>query len=84
MKHTDEGAAPQLFPGVRVRMNRLGLERHPRYRDREGLIVSRGAPSSWRVKFDVRKTIQLIHQDYLEPTEPAAASQQVVRQHRLP
>ncbi len=69
---------PSLFYGARVRMSRLGRERHPKYGDREGLIVGRGTPSSWRVKFDNRKTIQAIHRDYLElAVQPASASPQV-------
>ncbi|ACF00694.1 hypothetical protein Rpal_2173 [Rhodopseudomonas palustris TIE-1] len=55
-----------LCRGDRVRMSPLGRERHPRYGTREGVIVGQGSPSSWRVKFDDRKTIQAIHQDYLE------------------
>jgi hypothetical protein len=55
-----------LRPGVRVRMSPLGLERHPKYGMREGLIVGRGSPSSWRVRFDERKTVQAIFQGYLE------------------
>jgi hypothetical protein len=65
---------PSLFHGARVRMSQLGRERHPKYGDREGLIVGRGTPSSWRVKFDDRKTIQAIHRDYLElAVQPAGA-----------
>jgi hypothetical protein len=55
-----------LAPGIRVRMSAFGLARHPKYGDRQGLIVARGSASSWRVKFDERKSIQTIHQDYLE------------------
>lgn len=55
-----------LAPGVRVRMSAFGLARHPKYGDRQGLIVARGSASSWRVKFDERRSIQTIHQDYLE------------------
>ncbi|WP_234826887.1 hypothetical protein [Rhodopseudomonas palustris] len=55
-----------LGRGDRVRMSALGRERHPRYGNREGVIVGQGSPSSWRVKFDDRKTVQAIHQDYLE------------------
>jgi hypothetical protein len=62
---------PRLFHGARVRMSPLGRERHPKYGDREGVIVGRGAPSSWRVKFDDRKTIQAIYRDYLEPAGAA-------------
>jgi hypothetical protein len=70
-----------LFHGARVRMSRLGRERHPKYGDREGLIVGRGSPSSWRVKFDDRKTVQAIYRDYLElAAQPAGASPQVVPQ----
>ncbi|MFT4277351.1 MAG: hypothetical protein QM576_13435 [Rhodopseudomonas sp.] len=55
-----------LCRGDRVRMSPLGRERHPLYGNREGVIVGQGSPSSWRVKFDDRKTVQAIHQDYLE------------------
>jgi hypothetical protein len=58
-----------LAPGIRVRMSAFGLARHPKYGDRQGLIVGRGSASSWRVKFDERKSIQTIHQDYLETVE---------------
>ena len=68
-----------LFHGARVRMSPLGRERHPKYGDREGVIVGSGTPSSWRVKFDDRKTIQAIHRDYLElAVQPAAATPSVV------
>jgi hypothetical protein len=67
MNHADEGTPQRLFPGARVRMSQLGLERHPKYGDRDRVIVGRGSPSSWRVKFDARKTVEAIHQDYLEP-----------------
>ena len=74
-----------LFHGARVRMSRLGRERHPKYGDREGLIVGRGSPSSWRVKFDDRKTIQAIHRDYLElAAQPAGASPQAAPQRGPP
>jgi hypothetical protein len=78
MKNEDEKTPPSLFRGARVRMSRLGRERHPRYGKREGIIVGRGSPSSWRVKFDERTTVQAIHRDYLElAAQPAAASRQV-------
>lgn len=74
-------SVPSLFHGARVRMSQLGRERHPKYGDREGLIVGSGSPSSWRVKFDDRKTIQAIHRDYLElAAQPAGASPQIVPQ----
>lgn len=64
-----------LFRGARVRMSQLGRDRHPKYGDRQGVIVGSGSPSSWRVKFDDRKTIQAIHRDYLElAVQPAGAS----------
>ncbi len=62
-----------LEPGLRVRMNALGRERHPRYGAREGVIVGRGSPSSWRVQFDERRSVQAIHQSYLE-SAPVNAS----------
>ena len=69
---------PLLFHGARVRMSPLGRERHPKYGDREGVIVGSGSPSSWRVKFDTRKTIQAIHRDYLElAAQPAGAASQI-------
>jgi hypothetical protein len=82
MKNPEGDTQPSgLFHGARVRMSQLGRERHPKYGDREGLIVGRGSPSSWRVKFDERKTVQAIHRDYLEPAaQPGAASRQVAEQ----
>jgi hypothetical protein len=56
-----------LAPGDRVRMSAGGRACHPKYGDRQGLLVGRGSsPSSWRIKFDERRCIQTIHQDYLE------------------
>ena len=57
---------PSLALGDRVRMSMLGRARHPRYGDLQGLIVGRGSPSSWRVKFDERKCVQALHRAYLE------------------
>jgi hypothetical protein len=74
-------SAPRLFHGARVRMSQLGRDRHPKCGDREGVIVGSGSPSSWRVKFDDRKTIQAIHRDYLElAAQPAGASAPIVSQ----
>jgi len=58
------GAKQALALGDRVRMSALGRARHPRYGNFHGLIVGRGSPSSWRVKFDERKCV--LHCDYLE------------------
>ena len=79
MKNAERTTQPAgLFQGARVRMSQLGRERHPKYGDREGLIVGRGSPSSWRVKFDERITVQAIHRDYLElAAQPRATSRQV-------
>jgi hypothetical protein len=52
--------------GDRVRMNAFGLERHPTYGSREGVIVGMGTRNSLRVKFDDRITVQAIHRDCLE------------------
>jgi hypothetical protein len=81
MKNADDcKSPPRLFRGARVRMSLLGRERHPKYGDRQGVIVGRGSPSSWRVKFDERTTIQAIHRDYLElVAQPVAASLQVAQ-----
>jgi hypothetical protein len=62
-----------LAPGVRVRMSAFGLARHPKYGDRQGFILGRGSGSSWRVRFDERRSIQTIHQDYLEKVERSGA-----------
>ena len=65
-----------LAPGDRVRMSAQGRARHPKYGDRQGLLVGRGSyPSSWRVKFDERRSIQAIHQDYLEKVGRSGAGQ---------
>jgi hypothetical protein len=79
MKNAERNTQPAgLFPGARVRMSQLGRERHPKYGDREGLIVGQGSPSSWRVKFDERVTVQAIHRDYLElAAQPAAVSREL-------
>ena len=66
-------AKQPLAPGDRVRMSAWGRARHPKYGDRQGLIVGRGSPSSWRVKFDERRHIQAIHRDYLEKVERSGA-----------
>jgi hypothetical protein len=63
-------AKPPLASRDRVRMNAWGRARHPRYGDRQGLVLGRGSPSSWRVKFDGRRSIQAIHRDYLEKVGP--------------
>ena len=55
----------RLTYGDRVQMSPLGLERHPSYGAREGVIVGMGSPNSMRVKFDDRVTVQAIHRDYL-------------------
>jgi hypothetical protein len=55
----------RLTYGDRVRMSPRGLERHPTYGAREGVIVGMGSPNSMRVKFDDRVTVQAIHRDYL-------------------
>ncbi|RJF70228.1 hypothetical protein [Rhodopseudomonas palustris] len=86
MKTNDYLSAPlPLCRGARVRMSPLGRSRHPKYGDREGLIVGQGSPSSWRVKFDDRKTIQAIHQDYLErvprPSAPHHSAESSVDRH---
>src|SRR6267142_6087103 len=67
------GAKQALALGDRVRMSALGRARHPRYCDFHGLIVGRGSPSSWRVKFDERRYIQALHQAYLEKVERSGA-----------
>jgi hypothetical protein len=67
-------AKQSLAHGDRVRMSALGRARHPRYGDLQGLVVGRGSPSSWRVKFDERKCIQAIHRDYLEKVGRSGAS----------
>ena len=65
-----------LAPGDRVRMSAGGRARHPKYGDRQGLLVGRGSsPSSWRIKFDERRCIQTIHQDYLEKVGRSGAGQ---------
>lgn len=67
MTGEDDTSMPsRLERGACVRMNTLGRERHPKYGDRQGVIVGKGSPSSWRVKFDERVNVQAIHEDYLE------------------
>lgn len=54
-----------IVPGDRVRMSALGLQRHPKFSGREGLVVGMGSPNSLRVKFDGLVTAQAIYRDYL-------------------
>jgi hypothetical protein len=54
-----------LALGDRVRMSELGLARHPKYANREGVIVGKVSANGMRVKFDERKQIQTIHHSYL-------------------
>lgn len=54
-----------IVPGDRVRMSALGLQRHPKFSEREGLVVGMGSPNSLRVKFDGLVTAQAIYRDYL-------------------
>ncbi len=70
----------RLSYGDRVRMSPLGLERHPSYGAREGVIVGMGSPNSMRVKFDDRVTVQAIHRDYL--VRVADAKQQKMQARR--
>ena len=69
----------RLTYGDRVRMSPLGLERHPSYGPREGVIVCMGSPNSMRVKFDDRVTIQAIHRDYLERVASARPEKRQAR-----
>jgi hypothetical protein len=88
MTGEDDRSKPSRFGrGARVRMSPLGRERHPRYGDRQGVIVGRGSPSSWRVKFDERVTVQAIHEDYLERVparERPPAAVQSLNSGRIP
>ena len=69
--------------GDRVRMNSLGLDRHPRYARREGEIVGLRQRNSPRIKWDNCVSVQAIYRKYLErvigqPTtlaEPAVGRQ---------
>lgn len=69
-------AAParEFAAGDRVRMNELGRSRHPRYGEREAVVVRKAAASGWRVQFDGRNSLQTIHRDYLEKVEPASGN----------
>lgn len=69
----------RLTYGDRVRMSPLGLQRHPSYGLREGVIVGMGSPNSMRVKFDDRITVQAIHRDYLERVAGARPEQSRAR-----
>lgn len=67
-----DAPVPREFAaGDRVRMNELGRSRHPRYGERQAVVVRRAAASGWRVQFDGRNSLQTIHRDYLEKVEPA-------------
>jgi len=63
------GQDKSLTVGDRVKMSKRALERHPRYHGREGIIVKKSSPSSWRIRFDGQTFFQTIHHDYLEKIE---------------
>jgi hypothetical protein len=72
MSQVDRGAIDErkcgpdwIATGDRVRMSALGLQRHPKFSGREGLVVGIGSPNSLRVKFDGLVTAQAIYRDYL-------------------
>ncbi|WP_315838436.1 hypothetical protein [Bradyrhizobium prioriisuperbiae] len=63
-------AAPEFAAGDRVRMNALGRSRHPRYGERQAVVVRKVAANGWRVLFEGRTSLLTIHRDYLEKVEP--------------
>lgn len=66
-----------IVPGDRVRMSGLGLQRHPKFSGREGVVVGMSSPNSLRVKFDGLLTAQAIHREYLvkAPVRSTSTSQ---------
>lgn len=62
--------APEFAAGDRVRMNALGRSRHPRYGERQAVVVRKVAANGWRVLFEGRTSLLTIHRDYLEKVEP--------------
>jgi hypothetical protein len=67
LEKSDDVVHPEapLARGDRVRMSERGLARHPKYANREGVIVGKVSANGMRVKFDERKQIQTIHHSYL-------------------
>lgn len=63
-------AKPELKPGCRVQLTRLGAERCPKLRTRTGTILSvaRNA-NGFRVLFDGAKFAQSLHRTYIMPIE---------------
>jgi hypothetical protein len=59
---------PELKPGARFKLTRLGIERCPKLRGRTGTVVSvaRNA-NGFRVQFDGAKSPQSLHRTYIMP-----------------
>lgn len=61
---------PELKPGCRVQLTRLGTERCPKLRIRTGTILSEARNANgFRVQFDGAKSPQSLHRTYIMPID---------------
>jgi hypothetical protein len=67
---TEGISKPELKPGCRVQLSRLGIERCPKLRTRTGTILSEARNANgFRVQFDGAKSPQSLHRTYIMPIE---------------
>jgi hypothetical protein len=66
---------PELRPGSRFQLTRLGIERCPKLRGRSGTILSLARNANgFRVQFDGAKTAQSLHRSYIMPIDQDRSS----------
>jgi hypothetical protein len=63
----------QFASGDRVRMNELGRRRHPKYGERQAVVIAASSPNSYRMRFDGRLSDVTAHASYLEKVESLTA-----------
>jgi hypothetical protein len=66
---------PELKPGCRIQLTRLGIERCPKLRMRTGTILSEARNANgFRVQFDGARSPQSLHRTYIMPIKPNESS----------
>lgn len=72
---TESIPEPELRPGSRFQLTRLGIERCPKQRGRTGTILSMARNANgFRVRFDGAKTAQSLHRTYIMPIDQDGSS----------
>jgi hypothetical protein len=65
-------SGPELKPGSRFQLTRLGIQRCPKLRGRTGTIISlTRTQTTFRVQLDGTKSPRSMHRTYIMPIDPA-------------